>query len=258
MSEATGRQHPGENTRDRIRATARTLLVGKGPEALTLRAIARALQVTAPALYRYYSSREELVQHVCLDICAELAEELLAAAIVVDESRPTVRLLRVCRGFRGWALAHPREFELVFVAPVDLGADPITIGDELEVSVRGGEPFGRVFLAVAVTVLTNTSLRAPAADSVPEALRAELRAFRDSLPADPSGRTPEPATGQLDLGTVNFLLTFWVRLYGHVVLEVFRRFPLPVSNTEPLFEAMMAEQLAVLEEIEPPSPGRFP
>ena len=56
--------------RDRVRAatieeikeTARRLLVTKGPEAVSLRAIAREMGMTAPALYRYFGSREDLLR----------------------------------------------------------------------------------------------------------------------------------------------------------------------------------------------------
>ena len=51
-------------TMEEITATARRLLVEQGPEAMSLRAIAREMGMTAPGLYRYYSSREELLRHV--------------------------------------------------------------------------------------------------------------------------------------------------------------------------------------------------
>jgi AraC-like DNA-binding protein len=52
--------------RDRLRAattqeiiqTARRLLVEQGAEAVSLRAIAREMGMTAPALYRYFGSHE--------------------------------------------------------------------------------------------------------------------------------------------------------------------------------------------------------
>src|SRR6266851_7983869 len=73
--------------RDRVRAattqeikqTARRLLVSQGSEAVSLRAIARAMGMTAPALYRYFDSHEELIRHVVADIFTELADELHVA-----------------------------------------------------------------------------------------------------------------------------------------------------------------------------------
>ena len=56
--------------RDRVRAattqeilqTARKLLVEDGPAAISLRAIAREMGMTAPALYRYFGSHDELLE----------------------------------------------------------------------------------------------------------------------------------------------------------------------------------------------------
>ncbi len=73
--------------RDRVRAattqeiiqTARRLLVQQGPDAVSLRAIAREMGMTAPALYRYFGSHEELLRHVVADIFTELADHVRAA-----------------------------------------------------------------------------------------------------------------------------------------------------------------------------------
>ena len=47
-------------TVDEIKAVALRLLVEEGPEAMTLRAIAREMGMTAPGLYRYFPSHEDL------------------------------------------------------------------------------------------------------------------------------------------------------------------------------------------------------
>ena len=73
--------------RDRVRAattqeikqTARRILVSHGSEAVSLRAIAREMGMTAPALYRYFGSHEELIKHVIADIFTELTDDLRAA-----------------------------------------------------------------------------------------------------------------------------------------------------------------------------------
>src|SRR6266550_1589394 len=86
--------------RDRLRAatieeiiqTARQLLVKDGPEAVSLRAIAREMGMTAPGLYRYFGSYEELVRHLCAGIFTELGADIHraieAAAPPPDAERP--------------------------------------------------------------------------------------------------------------------------------------------------------------------------
>ena len=103
--------------RDRVRAattgeikeTARRILVAEGPEAVSLRAIAREMGMTAPALYRYFGSREDLIRHVVGDIFSEIAADIRAAAIAAAEESGgdvTAKLIAACREFRHWALTH--------------------------------------------------------------------------------------------------------------------------------------------------------
>ena len=66
-------------TEAEIKATARRLLVEEGVEALTLRAIAREMGMSAPALYRYFDSHEALMEAVVQDLLDELVAVLQAA-----------------------------------------------------------------------------------------------------------------------------------------------------------------------------------
>jgi AcrR family transcriptional regulator len=232
MSESRTARHNRALTDSRIRENARALLVEQGRGAVTLRAIARSLGVTAPALYRYYDSREHLVAQVCLDVCTDLAADLAAECRAVPASKPTRRLTGVCRGFRRWALAHPREFELVFATP---GCS--------SPAQRARDPFGEVFLSVAGQVLIGTPPCSPGDTAVPAELRGDIDAFRDGLRSELAGQGFDVSADVLDRGLAYAMVTFWVRLYGHVALEVFGRLPMPESAAEPLFESMLAELL---------------
>lgn len=220
------------DTDRRIRTVARTLLVEQGAQGLTLRAIARQIGITAPALYRYYASLSDLVQHVCGDICADLADDLGTVLAHLRADDTASRVFAVCRGFRTWAIAHPREFGLVFATPATPGA----------VDGNGNDPFGQIFLTFTGRILAGAPGQERSDPDVPARLRADIERFRATLvDALREGDQPEPAVG---LGTAYTVLRFWVRLYGQVALEVFDRFPFPVSDATPLFESMLAEQAA--------------
>jgi len=88
----TRRSRVRDATVAEIKATARTLLVAEGPEALTLRAIARAMGMTAPALYRYFDSHEALVGACCMDLLDEITETLERARDAVGTDDPVGRL----------------------------------------------------------------------------------------------------------------------------------------------------------------------
>src|SRR5512133_3245011 len=108
--------------RDRVRAatvteikdTARRILVSDGVDGLSLRAIAREMGMTAPALYRYFPSREDLVVALIADLYDQLTATLEAARDAVVPADPRRQLAQTSRAFRTWALANPREFGLLF------------------------------------------------------------------------------------------------------------------------------------------------
>ena len=232
MTEATRRDRSRVDTDLQIRTVARGLLVDQGSQGVTLRAIARAMGITAPALYRYYDSFEDLIQQVCADICADLAEELAADLAAIPEDDTPGRVFAVCRGFRTWAIRHPREFSLVFATPAGPAGAPAS------------DPFGRIFLTVAGRVLATRNLVMPADHEVPEGLVADLTQFRTTLLASLAETGVEVPEHVFSLGAAYAMLRFWVRLYGQVALEVFGRFPFQVSDPEPLFESMMTELAA--------------
>jgi len=239
MTAATRRERGKAETDREIRQQARALLVDQGPEAVTLRAIARRVGITAPALYRYYTSREDLVEHIRTDICTDLAAELNADLAELPSSDVLGQVLAICRGFRRWAIAHPQEFSLVFASP----ADPVGPDRAPHIVVPATDPFGQVFLAVAAQVLAATTLAAPPDESVPAELRADLDTFRANLLATITEAGYAIPADALGVGTAYAILKFWVRLYGQVALEVFGRFPFAVAKPEPLFEALLTDIL---------------
>ncbi|MFI9449143.1 TetR/AcrR family transcriptional regulator [Amycolatopsis sp. NPDC052450] len=212
-----------------IRRTARALLVEQGPEAVTLRAIARELGITAPALYRYYGSRDDLVEHLRADVVADLAAGL-AEDIAQLPDEGALQLFAICKGFRRWALTHTKEFTLVFASPS--GDDTLS---------RLDEPFGRIFLAAAGRVLAMHDLVTPSNDVVPVELRDDLTSFQEELLAVLKESGATFPLEKLDLGVTYLMIQFWARLYGHVTLEVFGNYPIPFSKPDVLFEAMLAD-----------------
>ena len=238
MTEATRRERLRAETERDIRRQARALLVEHGRDAVTLRAIARELGITAPALYRYYDSREDLLLKLADDICTDLARELDADLLGLPEDDVAAQVYAVCRGFRRWALGHPQEFALVFAS-----ADAEIGSCEAAAAGRVGDQFGRVFLRVAGKLIAAHPPTPGPDEDVPVELHADLAAFRQVLVTTVHEQGVEVDEGVLTLGAVHRITRSWVRLYGHVALEVFGRFPFAVTNPEPMFDAMLADLL---------------
>lgn len=238
MAQPTPRERtPGDRgqraaTEPRVRAAARMLLVEHGEDAVTLRAIARELGITAPALYRYYPSREALLHKVGQDICEDLAARLQRHQRELADADPVRRFREVWRGFRRWALAHPKEYVLVFASAVtSTGARH----EQME------QTFGSVLMAATDEVLATTRISPPPDDTVPAEMREPVEEFRKWMLEGFARKEIAVDSGVVGIGLAHFMLQFWTRIYGHVTLEVFGTFPVPEPFSEMLFEGMLTE-----------------
>ena len=225
----TRRERVRDATMAEIKSTARALLVQAGPDALTVRAIAREMGMTAPALYRYFAGHEDLVAALVEDVFAEITATLEAARDEIGVDDPIARLMATCRAFRAWSLAHPREFQLTFASMVD--GPPV--GHDRD-HVHGGVSFGAVFLGLFVEIWAHQPFRVPAESDLPGSLTAQLRTF-SALTGD-----------RLPLGVLVAYLSGWVRLYGAVTIEVFGHLGFALADPEPMFEAMLADMRRAL------------
>ena len=253
MIQASRRERARDATTSEIKATARRLLVQDGPDALTLRAIAREMGMTAPGLYRYFASHDDLVAAVCDDLLDELTAVLAAARDTVVVTDPVGRLGATCRAFRRWALEHPREFELSFATGVaqqaavaeardsatDRAADSAADGTACGTAYGADAPpgavapealsFGGVFLGIFVEIWTAAPFPVPDESSLPPDLVRQVREF-SAVVGD-----------VLPLGALTAYLSGWVRLYGAVTIETFGLLRFALEDAEPLFEAMLAD-----------------
>ncbi|MFJ4657392.1 TetR/AcrR family transcriptional regulator [Nocardia sp. NPDC088792] len=215
-----------------IRRVARSLLVEQGPDAITLRAIARELGITAPALYRYYESRECLVSAVRTEVCADLAV-YLAAGLEGLPDDAGIRFFAICRGFRRWSLTHAQEFTLVFASPAAAGID--------SAMRQFGEPVGRLFLEAAGRLLSEYDVVTPPTELIPAELRDDLVGFQTDLLRVLAESGQKFPAEKLDLGVSYVMIQFWARLYGHVTLEVFGNYPIHVTHPDVLFDSTLAD-----------------
>jgi AcrR family transcriptional regulator len=230
--------------RDRVRAattqeiiqTARKLLVQEGPDAVSLRAIAREMGMTAPALYRYFDSHEELLRHVVADIFTDLATHVrtaiheaadLSGADLPEAEVMVLKMIAGCREFRAWTLTHVPEFSMIFGSPVpglevlhEMHGDP---------TADCGYQFGQVFLDVFSDLYRRRPFTIPADNEIQPSLRDQLVRYRELVHVD------------LPLGALQTFLRCWVLLYGTVSLEVFGHMRFALDDPSPMFELMLSD-----------------
>jgi AcrR family transcriptional regulator len=217
-------------TTQEIKQTARRILVQDGPDAVSLRAIAREMGMTAPALYRYFGSHDDLIKHVIADIFTELTSDLRAAiesAGAASGGDLATQVIAACWEFRRWSLGHQREFGLLFGTPL-----PGVNVEQDEITAECGKQFGATFFALILEVWLKHPFPVPPDEAIDPGLREQLDRYRDGLGELGAG---------LPLGLLLVFLRCWTRLYGTLTLEVFGHFGFALDDAEPMFELMLAD-----------------
>ena len=230
------RERQREATYDEIVRVSRDLLAD-GAE-LSLRAVAARMGMTAPALYRYVGSYQELVDLVAFEIDKAATVGFAQAADSQPLEDPTARLLCACVAFRSWALANPREFTLVFANPV---ADSACVRRDLLTSATSGHYFHDLLVRVWHTY----GFPHPELDELEPAVAEALE--DPVMPVDLS-QIPEGHRGMLWI-----FLRSWAALYGVVTLEVFGHMDPRIIESGAVFTAMIREwmpRLGMTEEQE--------
>jgi AcrR family transcriptional regulator len=219
------------DSRERIEAQiielGRRHLVEHGATGLSLRAIARDLGMVSSAVYRYVSSRNELLTLLLVDAYSDLANE-------VDRAREAVPdvwsddVIAIARAARSWAIAHPASWALLYGSPVPGYHPPAerTVGP-------GTRVVGALFDAVAAGIATGdimlTNYPAPQPMSTDfERLRREF-----GFPGD------DPVIAKC--------FAIWAGVVGAISLEVFGQYGVDtLSDPQAVFDTQVRLLVGVL------------
>jgi len=225
---------PGGGIRDRFRAHVRDevkqvalrQLAEGGPQALSVNAIARELGVSGPALYRYFTSRDELLTDLVVDAYHDFAVALEAPTRRTRRLDPAQRLRALAGGYRAWANAAPHRYRLLFAAPLP-GYDA-----QSERLVTASKEAMTVLLDVLTDLVPDT---AGAAGIAPSPLDRQLGQWASSR--ELTGISPALA--------LTAMIT-WARLHGLVSLEIEGNYASMGLDPALLFETEIAAILRSL------------
>jgi AcrR family transcriptional regulator len=233
LTQGTGHAEAHAATSARIVTAARELLVRHGE--VTLRAVARQLGMTAPALYRYAPSRQELVRTVAIAIDADVATRIKAAANAQAADDPAARLIAAEVEFRAWALENRQEFRLVFTTIEVDSLDEMT----------GSASTGTVFSGLLLELWAKRQLPIPQLDELDPDLAHILR---DRRVPPGLGGVPDELRGLLWA-----LERTWSRLYAGITLEVFGHVDPRIVEEGHLFREIIDDQarpLGLIDELQ--------
>lgn len=119
------RERRHEQTRQEIKQIARQQMAEQGVASLSLRGIAASMGISAPSLYNYYTSRDDLVTDLLVESYTHQAETLEQASASCQTQETVTCLLTTLLAYRQWAVEHPTEFALIAGSPIPGYVAPI-------------------------------------------------------------------------------------------------------------------------------------
>ena len=195
-----------------------------GPAALSVRQIARDLEMASSAVYRYFPSRDALLTALLISAFDDLGQAVEDgdAGAARDDFRGRWR--GFAHALRSWAVAHPHDYALTYGSPVPGYAAP-------QDTIVSGTRVSRALLALVL-----------------EAQRA------GRTPAAPTRRPTEPELAsiapvrtfvgaELDEAYAVRGLMAWATLFGNISLELFGHMFKGVLDYD-VHYATLVEQLA--------------
>ena len=152
------RPEVNEATSQQIKKIARELMAESGTAGLSLRAIARKLGMTAPALYHYFASLDDLITALIVDAFTNHARYVRAARDAAAEaglSRFEQVWAAVC-AYRTWALEYSIDFQLIYGNPIPGYQAPS------DVTTPAAQQLGQVFMEPVMAAVTAGEVTIPA------------------------------------------------------------------------------------------------
>lgn len=212
-----------------IKKVALALMASGGPDAITLRAIAREMGMTANAIYGYFPTRDDLVTTLINDVYTALADAVDTAWYAAPSAEPAVRIEAWANAFRAWALANPEGFRLIYGDPVPGYQAP----------EGGAAPDAARRVCTGITAL--------AAAAWPHARQHYQDSDFDWADFDPGLLAKvRPAFPELPPAAVALALRIWGHLHGLVSLEVYGHMRTQTTSPEKLFREELAQLVRTL------------
>lgn len=194
------------NLQNAIKETAWKQIAEYGAPALSLRAIARDLKITAPAIYNYFPDRDALVTALIIDAYKSFGDSQLAARDAIPAGKVVARLKAIGVAYRTWAHSYPQRYQLIFGTPIPGYEAPL-----MEVL-----PSAARSLSALVSVVEQLRLTGKLAVRVFPQVKGEYKA---------SFETWKKYGGDVDMLSMSVAMVIWSRVHGIVSLEIANNLP---------------------------------
>jgi AcrR family transcriptional regulator len=216
---APRRERARAATIDEIKRTALRLMRDHSSTEVRFTDIARAMEMTPPALYRYFGDRDELLSALIADSYDALGRFVAEARDAVPAEDLAGRWIAVSQAYRQWARREPQRFALILGLPLPGYAAPED-GPTTEAARRAMSQLSSLF----VEALVRERLDPPLIREVHPAIAECAKIKNDDLPV-----TIPPETFQA-------MLHAWASLHGFTALEAYGHFDwMPPAARDALF-----------------------
>ena len=213
------------NLQEAIKETAWKQIAEFGAPALSLRAIARELKITAPAIYNYFPSRDDLVTALIVDAFTSLGDSQKSVLEANAGKESTARLSRLGLAYRDWAVTYPQRYQLIFGTPIPGYEAPADV-------TLPAAAWALVPLIETIQTLHETEkLRSDNLAKLTPKLRSMLVAWQEFV--SQSGI-------QVHIEVLYLALVIWSRVHGLVTLELGHQHPSFIDDPGEIFRREIA------------------
>jgi AcrR family transcriptional regulator len=133
----------GDRLRDEVVEAAAALIAENGSRALTLRAIARRVGVTAPAIYAHFENLDDVLKAVVDSTFDALADYLREAG--TGHNDPVDRLRAYCHAYVAFGRDRHLQYAILFTRVIEF---PPTDSPKALENLEGGEAFAILLGAI--------------------------------------------------------------------------------------------------------------
>ena len=189
------------NLHEAIKVAAWKQIAAPGAPALSLRAMARDLKITAPAIYNYFPDRDALVTALIIDAYTSFGDWQLEARDSVPTDDLRGRLAAIGLAYRNWAHTYPQRYQLIFGTPIPgykAPAEKIFPSSARSISALFG---------VVEEIRAAGKLRVDSPPAINEEYRAYYELWRSYL-------------GDVHQRSLFVAMMIWARVHGIVSLEI--------------------------------------
>jgi AcrR family transcriptional regulator len=204
------------NLAEAIKNSAWEQIARNGAAALSLRAIARDLGITAPAIYNHFHRRDDLVTALIVDAYTSLGESQQVAIDNLPVTDIKGRFTALGMAYREWAITYPQRYQLIFGTPIPNYEAPEDI--TLPAATKALVPLVETLQAFSVA----NRLRLDRVSPLTTELKSMLMAWQEIAES-------------IDLEVLYAALITWSRVHGLVSMEIANHFPSYITDPGEIF-----------------------